>query len=179
MPHFDGGSIPQSVTFRLADSLPKERLEGFENELACLPQDEATARRRELVEMYLDLGLGHVWLRDSRVAELVENALLYFDGKRYLLHGWVVMPNHVHALFTPVDGFALTGILHSWKSFTAKEGNRIVGQGGKFWQEEYFDRYMRNDRHYFASIEYIELNPVKARLCERKEDWKFGSARRR
>src|SRR5438876_1134472 len=84
---------------------------------------------------------------------------------------WVVMPNHVRALFTPVDGFALTGILHSWKSFTAKEGNRIVGQSGKFWQEEYFDRYMRNDRHYFASIEYIELNPVKARLCERKEDW--------
>jgi len=69
--------------------------------LVC-PRTRATARRRELVEMYLDLGLGHVWLRDSRVAELVENALLYFDGKRYLLHAWVVMPNHVHALFTPV-----------------------------------------------------------------------------
>ena len=179
LPHFDGGSIPQSVTFRLADSLPKERLEGFENELACLPEDKATARRRELIEAYLDLGSGHAWLRDPRLGQMVENALLYFDGARYLLHSWVIMPNHVHALLTPAESFSLTQILHSWKSFTAKVANRVLGQSGRFWQEDYFDRYMRDDRHYFAAIEYIELNPVGAGLCERKEDWKFGSARRR
>lgn len=179
LPHFEGGSIPQTVTFRLADSLPKERLKRLDNELACLPKDGAADERRKRMEADLDLGLGRAWLRDPRVAEPVENALLYFDGERYRLHAWVLMPNHVHTLLTPVGGQTLSGIVHSWKSFTAKIANRILGERGKFWQEEYFDRYIRNARHYSKAIDYIELNPVMAGLCQRKEDWRFGSARRR
>ncbi len=167
------------MTFRLADSLPKQRLQALENELACLPENEAAAERRLRIEAHLDLGLGHAWLRDTRVAESIENALFHFDGARYLLHAWVVMPNHVHTLLTPLGVDTLSRIVHSWKSFTANVANRILAQSGKFWQEEYFDRYIRNERHYFRTVDYIELNPVTAGLCERKEDWKFGSARRR
>ena len=179
LPHFEGGSIPQSLTFRLADSLPQERLDEWQKELACLPGDEASAERRKRIEAYLDTAFGKAWLGDPRIAELVEDALLYFDGVRYRLHAWVVMPNHVHALFTPTPDFTLSHILHSWKSFTAKEANRILELSGEFWQEEYFDRFIRNQEHYWAAVGYIELNPVTAGLCTTPEQWRFGSAVRR
>src|SRR5579859_7335843 len=179
LPHFDGGSIPQSVTFRLADSIPAGRIELLENELACLPKVQAVRERRKTIEEYLDLGLGSAWLKDNRVAEITESALLYFDGQRLVLHAWVIMPNHVHALFTSIEGSGLSRILQSWKSFTSKAANNILGQTGQFWQEDYLDRYIRNTRHYSAALDYIEMNPVIAGLCKRKEDWQFGSARRR
>ncbi len=179
LPHFEAGSIPQSVTFRLADSLPQERLDEWKKELACLPPDEAAAERRKRIETYLDKGFGKARLRDARIAELVEDALLYFDGVRYRLHAWVIMPNHVHALFTPEPDFTLSDILHSWKSFTAKAANRILGISGDFWQEEYFDRFIRNEEHYWAAVRYIELNPVRAGLCTSPEQWRYASAIRR
>ncbi|MGO9273160.1 MAG: REP-associated tyrosine transposase [Terriglobia bacterium] len=179
LPHFEGGSIAQETTFRLTDSFPSEPLDRWRNELACLPHTEAEAERRRRIEDYLDLGIGEALLRHSNVAGMVENALLYFDGARYRLHAWVVMPNHVHTLFTPENGFGLSSILFSWKSFTAKEANRILGRHGQFWQEDYFDRYVRNEEHYWTAVDYIEMNPVKASLCERKEDWPFSSASRR
>ena len=119
------------------------------------------------------------WLKELQVAQLVQDALLYFDDRRYKLPAWVVMPNHVHALLIPSSVNTLTNILHSWKSFTANEANKILKREGQFWQEEYFDRYIRNARHYADAIEYIENNPVKAGLCSRPEGWKFSSARAR
>ncbi len=117
-------------------------------------------------------------MRDARVAALVEGALLFFDGQRYRLHAWVVMPNHVHVLFTPLDAWTLSSIVGSWKSFTAKEAGRLLKRRGRFWQEDYFDRFMRNGRHFARAKDYIESNPVVAGLCLAKQDWKFGSARR-
>ncbi len=176
LPHFEGGSIPQFVTFRLADSLPSELLEQWRAELHRLPEREASAERRRRIEQWLDQGAGHAWLGDPRVASLVEEALLRLDGERYQLHAWVVMPNHVHVLFTPGHGWSLSAILHSWKSFTSKRANRILARCGKFWQEEYFDRYIRDQQHFQRAVEYIELNAVKVGLCELRQQWRFGSA---
>jgi REP element-mobilizing transposase RayT len=106
----------------------------------------------------------------------VEQALLRFDGQRYHLHAWVVMPNHVHVLLTPLEGWTLSSVMHSWKSFTSKLANQVLGRRGKFWQEDYFDRYTRDSHHFQHQIEYIDSNPVKAGLCERTEQWRFGSA---
>ena len=178
LPHFEGGEIPQVVTFRLADSFPRARLEQWRQELACLPEKQACAELRKRMEACLDSGIGHCWLRDARVAEVVEQALLYSDGSHYRLHAWVLMPNHVHVLFTPIQGYTLSGILHNGKSFTAKEANRILGRRGVFWQRESFDRYVRDARHLRAAVAYIEMNPVKAGLCIHAGDWRFGSARR-
>jgi len=66
--------------------------------------------------------------------------------------------------------------MHSLKSFTSHEANKILGRHGHFWFKEYFDRYIRNGEHFRAVVRYIEENPVKARLCEKPEDWKFSSA---
>ncbi|HXI23679.1 MAG TPA: transposase, partial [Pyrinomonadaceae bacterium] len=114
-----------------------------------------------------------------RVAEIVEHALLHIDGERYALHAWCVMPNHVHTLFTPLKGSKMSGIVHSWKSFTAHECNKVLDRTGKFWEREPFDRYIRNQRHFNNAVTYIEYNPVKAGLCQKNEDWKWSSARMR
>lgn len=176
IPHFDGGEIAQTVTFRLADSLPRSVLERWTIELAHLEEKDIELERRLRIESYLDKGTGDAWLKSPEVASLVQNALLYFDGQRYRLPAWVIMPNHIHVLLVPGPGRSLSSILHSWKSFTSNEANKLLGRAGEFWQEDYFDRYIRNAKHFADAIDYIENNPVKAGLCARKADWKFSSA---
>jgi REP element-mobilizing transposase RayT len=87
------------------------------------------------------------------------------------------MPNHVHALIEPFGGNPLREIVHSWKSFTAKQANRILGCNGTFWQPDYFDRVVRNAEQFDRARSYIDENPVKAGLVQRAGDWPFGSAR--
>jgi REP element-mobilizing transposase RayT len=95
---------------------------------------------------------------------------------KYLLSAWVVMPNHVHLITTPLPGKRLASIMQSLKSFTANEANKILKRTGTFWMPDYFDRYIRNGRHFSAAVAYVETNPVKAGLCSRAEDWPFSSA---
>ena len=61
--------------------------------------------------------------------------------------------------------------MHSIKSFTSSEANQMLNRSGRFWQKEYFDRYIRNARQFAKTISYIENNPVKANLCAKAEDW--------
>jgi len=177
LPHFDGGSIPQTVTFRLADSLPQAVLDRWENELVTMPEARDSNERRRRIETYLDSGAGQCWLSRPEIADTVESALLFFDGQRYLLESWVVMPNHVHALFTPAAYHGFPEILHSWKSYNSNAANRMLSRCGELWYPDYFDRFIRNQEHFERAIEYIEMNPVKAGLCARPEDWPYSSAR--
>jgi putative DNA methylase len=177
LPHFDGGVIPQSITFRLFDSLPEILLKRWSYELSHNRPESRDAELRQRIEAYLDRGIGSVWLRNVRVATIVENALLFFDDQRYALSAWVVMPNHTHFLATPLPGYALSRIIQSLKSYTSNEANKVLKRRGPFWMPDYFDRYIRNEKHFAAAIAYIENNPVKAGLCRRPSDWRFSSAR--
>jgi REP element-mobilizing transposase RayT len=180
LPHFDGGvGLTQSVTFRLADSVPSSVVEGWLGEFKLNPPAMRELELRKKLDKYLDSGYGECHLRDPQIGALVENALLFFDGARYAIHAWVVMPNHIHVLFTPMPGWSLSDILSSWKSFTAKEANKELLRSGQFWHEDYFDRFIRDADHYARAIDYIERNPVEARLCGEPEHWPFGSARMR
>jgi REP element-mobilizing transposase RayT len=87
------------------------------------------------------------------------------------------MPNHVHALIETRAGFPLSDVLHSWKSFSSKEANKLIGRTGEFWQREYADRFVRNAEHFETVVAYIEENPVKARLVKLKTEWPWSSAR--
>ncbi|MBV5338180.1 MAG: transposase [Deltaproteobacteria bacterium] len=176
LPHFEGGSIPQGVTFRLHDSLPQEKIAEMTGHILLPDKVAANRERIRIFNQLLDKGDGAVWLKNSAVAEIVQNSLLFFDGQRYSLHAWVIMPNHVHVLFTPMDDWTLTKIIHSWKSFSAREANKILGRVGEFWQREYFDRAIRNEQGFNSAVAYIENNPVKAGLCQVAEEWLFGSA---
>ena len=168
LPHFDAPNLIQHIVYRLADSLP-----------AQIAKDIARAQRGDRVlaiDSALDRGYGRRDLARSSVATLVQTALLTFNGERYALIAWCVMPNHVHVLLAIKPGFTLDRIVHSWKSFAAKEANRVLGRAGAFWAPEYFDRFMRDDRHLASTAAYIEDNPVNAGLCESIADWPFSSA---
>ncbi|HEX7678647.1 MAG TPA: transposase [Thermoanaerobaculia bacterium] len=91
-------------------------------------------------------------------------------------HRWCVMPNHVHVLIETFEGFGLPALLYSWKSYTAKEINKLLGTRGQFWFDEYRDRFIRDERHFHTSVAYIENNPVKAGLCQVPEEWVFSSS---
>lgn len=183
-PHFDSETATQHVCFHLFDSLPQSLLRQWREELRHsliareIQEDEMQRELRKRMHDALDAGYGSCFLRDDRLAKIVEDALLHFDGARYSLHSWCVMPNHVHTLFTPTGGFKMNEIVHSWKSFTAHEGNKVLGRSGRFWEREPFDRYIRNQSHFLNTVKYIENNPVKAGLCELPGNWRWSSARR-
>ncbi|MBX9572993.1 MAG: transposase [Candidatus Obscuribacterales bacterium] len=177
LPHLEKVGAQQFITFRLAGSLPSCKLLEWDEELRTLTFTEQEVAKQRRIEEYLDQGIGPVWLSDPDIASIVENAILYFDRKRYNLHAWVVMPNHVHVLLTAKD-YTVSQIVQSWKSFTAKKANAILGKTGAFWQEEYFDRSIRRERHFEFTVDYIEYNPVKAGLCKEPKDWLWSSASR-
>ena len=164
--HWDHPGMIQSMTFRLDDSMPASVIEKWKTELSLQPEGQRAVELRRRIEEYLDDGQGGCWLRQPEVAYLVESALIYFDGQRYRLLAWCIMPNHVHALIETKVGFPLAGVLHSWKSFTGHKANELLQRSGEFWQREYLDRYVRNAEHYDKVVAYIEENPVKAGLVK-------------
>ena len=170
LPHFDGDAIVQTVTFRLADSLPRAV---YDHIIATAGNGEDRRRR---LESLIDRGRGACILRQSENAAIVANGLRHFDGERYRLLAWVIMPNHVHVMIEQIEGFPLHRIMHSWKSFTAKEINRLRNSSGVVWSPDYYDRFVRNIEHYENAVSYIEWNPVKAGLIGRPEDWLYSSA---
>ena len=178
LPHCDAPGLIQGITFRLHDSMPRAVLEQWEREMEALPETQREIERQRRIAAYLDAGHGACWLRDARIAEVVENALLHFDGERYRVLAWVVMPNHVHVLAEMHEGWPLSKLVYSWKTWTAKRANEILARSGTFWFREYHDRFIRDETHLANAKAYIEENPVKAGLCASKEEWPWGSARR-
>jgi len=87
------------------------------------------------------------------------------------------MPNHAHVMIEIFENHPLSKVIHSWKSYTAHKANEILKRRGRFWQDEYWDRFIRSNEHYQRVVEYIHNNPVKAGLIKRQEDWEFSSAR--
>jgi REP element-mobilizing transposase RayT len=178
LPHWEVESAVYFVTFRLADSLPKQALQELDLErkdiLATASEMgrslSATERKRigqlqiRTLERTLDTGAGKCLLRETSVAQVVVNALQEFDGSRYRLFAWSVMPNHVHVLLQTIGNFSLAAILHSWKSYSAKAANQILGRSGEFWQREYYDRLIRNAAEFDRATRYIQENPSKASL---------------
>ena len=118
---------------------------------------------------------GAIW-RFRRSAGWFSTRLLRFDGDRYALIAWCVMPNHVHLLIETWVGHPLDRVVHSWKSYTAHAANRLLRRGGAFWAPEYFDRYMRDEAHFAATVAYVENNPVRAGLCGDAAHWLLSSA---
>ena len=170
VPHRENKAL-QSITFRLYDSLPKEVIEEIKLKLDINEDDDSCdsiqyQRLRQKIAEYEDAGYGQCFLRDERIAAIMQDTLKHFDGERYQLICWCIMPNHVHVLIEVNEGWSLSRIMHGWRSYTAKEANRILGRTGKFWMEEYYDRYIRDDNHLQKTINYILNNPANAGLDE-------------
>jgi REP element-mobilizing transposase RayT len=178
LPHWEVEGAVYFVTFRLADSLPKKALQELDSERRDILETAsqmgrsltASEHRRmgqlqaRWLERALDTGTGKCFLRKPAIAQIVVNALKEFDGSRYRLLAWSVMPNHVHVLFQTIGNISLAVILHSWKSFSAKAANQILGRSGEFWQREYHDHLIRNRTEFDRAIRYVLENPSKAGL---------------
>ena len=183
LPHWTKDGATYAVAFRLADALPQHVLEAWKREredivLRAEQQSrELTAvERRELshlystrVDTFLDAGQGASYLRDPRIAQIVRVALMHFDGQRYDLVAWCIMPNHVHVILRPLGDHALPDILHSWKSFTSKAIGKEAGLSGQFWQEESYDHLIRDEEDFNNQVTYLLGNPEKAGL----KDWQW------
>jgi REP element-mobilizing transposase RayT len=178
LPHWEVEGAVYFVTFRLADSLPKKALQELESEhkdilatASHMGRSLTASEHRRMgrlqsrrLEKSLDMGVGECFLRKPVLAQIVVNALKEFEGSRYRLFAWCVMPNHVHVLFQTIGNFSLAGILHSWKSFSAKAANQILGRHGEFWQREYHDHLIRNTTEFDRAMRYVVENPSKAGL---------------
>ena len=188
LPHWEKEGATYFVTFRLADSLPHAVLERIESERQAiittahqLHRELSPDERRKIqrlstpvVEQYLDSGTGACHLQNPSVAQEVASALRYFDEKRYRLFAWCVMPNHVHVVVKILPGHRLSDVIHSWKSFSVRKANRILGLQGAFWQREYYDHLIRNQGELERAICYVVENPEKAKLSEWKWVWVCG-----
>jgi REP element-mobilizing transposase RayT len=170
LPHCDVPELIQAITFRLHDALPAEVLARIQDET----RDGSDSRKR--IALALDQGSGSCALRDPVCARIVESALLHFDDVKYRLLEWCIMPNHVHVLIETFERHPLDQIVHAWKSYTAKAINLHLRREGKFWQSDYYDRFIRDDAHLLAVRDYIRDNPVTAGLCALPQHWPWSSA---
>lgn len=177
LPHWQQKGASYFITFRLADSVPIRLLEEWEHERFTwlkfhpepwVPEVEVEFYRRfpGRLERYLDTGHGSCVLRQSECSEIVMGALRHFDGERCQLHSAVIMPNHVHLCVAEAGEWRLDQLIHSWKRFTARRINEVLGRRGTLWMPDYFDRLIRDEAHFYRVIRYVRDNPRKAKLGE-------------
>ena len=180
LPHHDEGGLLQNITYRLADSVPSRLLARMEEELRTVSAERVPLERRKRMEVLLDAGHGSGALGRPAAAEAVVENWRRFDGVRYDLLAYVVMPTHVHVLVRMYPDVPLATVVRSWKSFTAKRIRRLapdVFSSGPVWRRGYWDRAIRNEKHFRNAVEYILNNPVKAGLVRDAADWPWSFPR--
>jgi REP element-mobilizing transposase RayT len=202
LPHWDVYDATYFVTSCLADSLPTHglgELRAYRAELDVrnrppdLTEDEWEIAKHKLIFARFDRLIDYQsqvrWLEQPEAAESVRKSMYHFAGQRYDLLAYVVMPSHVHWVLRPLPKWCeeiaadsndqrtpRERILHSFKSFTGNECNRLLGRSGKFWQDESYEHCVRNEDELLRIVEYIEQNPVKAGLVTEAALWPCSSA---
>ncbi|MFO1486791.1 MAG: transposase [Verrucomicrobiaceae bacterium] len=175
LPHWQQPGATYFITFRLGDSIPAELRNRWltEREQWLLlhpkpwPLEVETAyhlRFSQQMDQWLDAGHGSCLLRDVKTRQILEGTLRHFDGDRHHHHTWVIMPNHVHCLTTLNANSKLEQVIRSWKGFSATSINKHLNRSGALWQEDYFDRLIRDAAHFTSCVRYIRKNPEKAKL---------------
>jgi putative transposase len=200
LPHWYKPGAIFFITYRLADSLPVAVMERLKaKQKSFLQQSPAPGLSRQEhretahkiwfgdYDAALDQSQDACLLADRRVASMVRENLYHHHGTKYYLLAYCIMRNHVHVLLQPTaefqseyfdsigdqdDGHSpLSEIMHSLKSYTAHEANRILGRSGTFWQRESYDHWFRSEQELERIVLYIQANPVRADLAQRSEDY--------
>ena len=143
-------------------------LDEIEAKIKTLPDSKREIEKRKRYEKWVDKGLGCCALANPEMAQVFLNALQYYDGDRYDLIAWSIMPNHVHVLI--ITNSDLRKIVRSWKTFTAKwafANNKKYGLGiaedaKRFWLPDHWDRFIRDRNHFENALYYILDNPKNA-----------------
>ena len=187
LPHWEQANAFYFITWRTADSIPTAAMEKWQKDREAwlwshhidVQHDDWQRKLEELPEEahrefyqrftakwhgLLDESHGECVLKTPDLSLLVETSLRHFDGERYQLEAFVVMPNHVHVLAGVPGRGEMKRLCRSWKNFTAMQINKALERQGQFWQWESFDHLVRSPASLEKFREYILKNPVKARL---------------
>ncbi|MCK4654560.1 MAG: transposase [Candidatus Cloacimonetes bacterium] len=192
LPHFQPENALIFITYRLAFNLPKEVLSNlmeirklYDSKIVKINEVEKSKLKKicnkylfEIEDKYLDSCRNSpLWLQNNEVAQIVINSLRFNDRKLYNLYLVMIMPNHVHIIIKPVKSeskpVSLAKIMKDHKSYTANEANKLLQRNGQFWHHENYDHYIRDVEDYFRIKNYVLNNPVKARLVDTYEHWKY------
>jgi putative transposase len=177
LPHWQQTGAVYFITFRLADAVPTHLRNQWEDDhdawVRVHPEPWTSETEREYherfsgaIERWLDAGHGACLLRRPDCSQIVADTLRHFERERVVMISFVIMPNHVHALFVQNPDWPLEKLIRSWKGFTARQINRLLGRSGNFWQRDYFDRLVRDGKHFANCVRYIRRNPEKTRLSQ-------------
>ncbi|HQJ47049.1 MAG TPA: transposase [Ignavibacteriaceae bacterium] len=179
LPHLYFNDGIYFITARLVNSIPLEKLELLKK----MNRENVNEKDKRLFKKYdalIDSGeFGENYLNIKPCAEIVKNCLHYPDGKDYKLICYCIMPNHFHLVFELLENNkGISKILQSIKRKAARECNKILNRKGKFWQDESFDRWVRDNKELYFVIRYVLLNPVKAGLVENLSEWEYTYCRK-
>jgi putative transposase len=186
LPHWFQPGVTYFVTFRTDDSVLQSLLRAWHKRRDVWlrrrgvdPHDKNwKVKLRENAELedeyhgtftrefmgYLDRGYGACVLRDKSLAQIVSDTLLHFDGDRYEMGDFVIMPNHVHLLACLRGQTEIERQCGSWKKFAAGKINEALGRSRRFWQEGSFDHLVRSPDQFEHLQRYIAANPMQAGL---------------
>ncbi len=205
LPHIHHPGATLFVTFRLAGSIPQSVIRLWRAEKEWLDQKIEKAELqiefhhkwfKKFEDVLHQSQESPKWLSDASVAQMVADSLHYRDEKAYQLDAYCIMPNHVHAVFTPLlqdesltpkqtgkglrfvsDLPDLEAIMHSLKSYTANQANNLLQRSGEFWESESYDHWVRDDEEFRRIVKYVLDNPVKAGLVNNWRDWQWSYVR--
>lgn len=187
LPHWTQAGTVCFITWRTWDSMLREVIESWlaerkrwlirhkidpsasdwRDRLTKLPASEQRDFHRQLSarwESCLDECHGACVLRQPELWEIVGDSLRYFDGSRYVLTDFVVMPNHVHVLAAFREPATMLKQCASWKHYTAVQINKALARQGNFWEVEGFDHLVRSPEQFEHLRDYIAENPRQAKL---------------
>jgi len=174
LPHIYGELGIYFLTYHLANSIPLVILQKLKSEQSDPTTNPKSKRVFQKYDNLLDSGeFGIKYLSDPKIAEVVKKTIHFTDGKDYKLICYCIMPNHVHLVFELLEGNkGISKIMQSMKRISARESNTLLKRDGKFWQDESFDRLVRNNKELELIIRYVLLNSVKAGLVKKWNQWK-------
>ncbi|GAA5507417.1 transposase [Novipirellula caenicola] len=175
LPHWRQVGATYFVTFRLADSIPQQQLQALKRWRAIWernnPEPRSESQWKELAreitnqtERWLDEGYGACELEQPQIAELMRDSLLKFQDDRYFVSCFEIMPNHVHVVMKPADDHELEIILKNMKGYVSHRTNKLLGRKGTLWEQESFDRILRDEEHLYRVVQYIGRNAAMAGL---------------
>jgi REP element-mobilizing transposase RayT len=202
LPHFLPEGYAFFVTIRLANTIPKnvyeeikakynlelKRIMGYDNNEK--KNEEYKNLRNSVFQRYESIldkaDFGRDWLRNEKIATILENSFFYNNKKKYDLIAFTIMPNHSHLIIKPYtdqqetlakrksERYTLAKIVGNIKSFTANKANEVLKRNGNFWHHESYDHVVRDEKELRSYTKYILNNPVKARLCDSSEEWRWN-----
>jgi len=173
LPHWRQEGATYFVTFRLANALPQSKLDELKQWREHWERSHPAPRSEKAweafaheftrkAEAWMDEGYGECVFRDPQLAGIMGGACVHFQNQRCVTSCYVVMPNHCHVVVQPLGDYELEDILDSWKGYVGHMVNQQLRRHGTLWQEESFDRIIRDEEHLFRVVQYIGNNPKKA-----------------